>query len=84
MSGSPLDITQITFDNMTLASLGVAPGNYHWTWGTAADQSFTLAIGPQPTTPEIPLPATLPLFGSGLGALGLFGWRRKRRTQAAA
>ena len=26
----------------------------------------------------IPLPAALPLFATGLGALGLFGWRRKR------
>lgn len=30
-----------------------------------------------------PLPATLPLFASGLGALGLFGWRRKRKDAAA-
>jgi len=29
-----------------------------------------------------PLPAALPLFASGLGALGLLGWRRKRRDQA--
>ena len=27
---------------------------------------------------EAPLPATLPLFASGLGALGLLGWRRKK------
>jgi len=27
-----------------------------------------------------PLPATLPLFASGLGALGLLGWRRKRKA----
>jgi hypothetical protein len=33
---------------------------------------------------ETPLPATLPLFASGLGALGLLGWRRKRKAQAAA
>ena len=26
----------------------------------------------------VPLPATLPLFASGLGALGLLGWRRKK------
>jgi len=26
-----------------------------------------------------PLPAAFPLFASGLGALGLLGWRRKRR-----
>lgn len=31
-----------------------------------------------------PLPATLPLFTTGLGALGLFGWRRKKKAQALA
>ncbi len=30
-----------------------------------------------------PLPA-LPMFATGLGALGLFGWRRKRNAQAVA
>jgi len=30
-----------------------------------------------------PLPATLPLFVSGLGGLGLLGWRRKRKNSAA-
>jgi PEP-CTERM motif len=29
-----------------------------------------------------PLPATLPLFATGLGALGLLGWRRKRKQAA--
>jgi len=31
-----------------------------------------------------PVPAALPLFASGLGALGLFGWRRKRKAALAA
>jgi hypothetical protein len=31
-----------------------------------------------------PLPSALPLFATGLGALGLLGWRRKRKAQAAA
>jgi hypothetical protein len=39
------------------------------------DGSFT-------TGAETPLPATLPLFASGIGALGLFGWRRKRKNVA--
>jgi hypothetical protein len=30
-----------------------------------------------------PLPAALPLFGTGLGVLGLLGWRRKRKNTAA-
>jgi hypothetical protein len=31
-----------------------------------------------------PLPAALPLFATGIGAMGLIGWRRKRKTQAVA
>jgi hypothetical protein len=31
---------------------------------------------------ETPLPAALPLFATGLGALGLLGWRRKRKQAA--
>ena len=31
-----------------------------------------------------PLPAALPLFVSGIGGLGLLGWRRKRKAQAVA
>jgi hypothetical protein len=30
-----------------------------------------------------PLPAALPLFATGLGMMGLFDWRRKRKEQAA-
>ena len=31
-----------------------------------------------------PLPAALPLFATGLGAMGLLGWRRKRKGAAVA
>jgi hypothetical protein len=37
---------------------------------------------PLPGPPsEIPLPAALPLFATGLGAIGLMGWRRRRIPQ---
>jgi hypothetical protein len=32
----------------------------------------------------VPLPTALPLFATGLAGLGLLGWRKKRKTQAAA
>jgi hypothetical protein len=33
-------------------------------------------------TPVVPLPGALPLFATGLGVLGLLGWRRKRKATA--
>ena len=46
--------------------------------------------GPNPTgllvsadVSAVPLPAALPLFASGIGALGLLGWRRKKRKPVA-
>ena len=38
-------------------------------------RSVQVTGGVEPT----PLPAALPLFATGLGALGLLGWRRKRK-----
>jgi hypothetical protein len=35
------------------------------------------------TASATPLPAALPLFATGLGAIGLFGWRKKRQNAAA-
>lgn len=37
----------------------------------------------QTSPPTTPLPAALPLFATGLGAMGLLGWRRKRKGTAA-
>lgn len=35
-------------------------------------------------TEATPLPTALPLFASGLGALGLLGWRKRKKTAALA
>jgi len=46
------------------------------------DLTYTFEIaGPNGSTP---IPGALPLFATGLGALGLFGWRRKQKTAAPA
>jgi hypothetical protein len=40
-------------------------------------------ISKNPAT-AVPVPAALPLFATGIGGLGLLGWRRKRKAQAVA
>jgi hypothetical protein len=42
-----------------------------------SNPSFT---GVPPVTGTTPLPGALRLFGTGLFALGLFGWRKKRHS----
>lgn len=37
-----------------------------------------------PAVSQVPLPAALPLFGTGLAAMGFIGWRRKRKANASA
>jgi VPDSG-CTERM motif len=68
-----------TYLSATLSSLGVTPGIYEWTWGTGANQNFTLdAIAP-----------AVPDSGSTLGLLSLsvvalLGATRLRFIQLAA
>ncbi len=65
----------MTFNNATFASLFVTPGTYVWTWGTGANQNFTLQIG-SVGVPGVPDGgSTVSLLGCAL--LGLAGLRRK-------
>src|SRR5205814_10306576 len=72
VSGAALS-DSMTFDNATLASLGVTPGTYIWSWGTGLpNQNFTLIIG------GVGVPdggTTISLLGCAL--LGLAALRRK-------
>jgi hypothetical protein len=45
---------------------------------------FIAEVTPTQVTPSpVPLPSALPLFATALGGLGLLGWRRKKKAQAA-
>jgi hypothetical protein len=44
--------------------------------------NLTAQVTDPPGVSQVPLPAALPLFVSGLGALGLLGWWRKRKNAA--
>jgi hypothetical protein len=48
--------------------------------GWSGNLKITYTYDPPPS--QVPLPAALPLFATGLGALGLLAWRRKRKAAA--
>jgi hypothetical protein len=79
--GPPPGLLQFTYDGGYLGfqSADDVPSSIYWSgeryyvvYGLSSD----FQIAEISTTP---LPAALPLFASGLGALGLLGWRRRRK-----
>jgi len=64
---------------------GPTLANAFWIWsnpdtGGYADLSTEIFFVGQSSVTATPLPAALPMFASGLGALGMLHWRRKRKT----
>jgi hypothetical protein len=73
----------------TDAGIGVAGeyayvGDYQYSNSDPGFPSaFIMQVRAEPVGTS-PLPATLPLFASGLGVLSLLGWRSKRKARVAA
>jgi hypothetical protein len=56
-------------------------------WLVSLSKSVLTTDGASPGDPNpgtTPVPAALPLFATGLGAMGLLGWRRKKKAATAA
>ena len=74
-----------------LPSQGFVPSAFLWNlWprdasvGAGATAISDFAPDNSDAAVTTPLPATLPLFGAGLGVLGLLGWRRSGPRRVAA
>jgi PEP-CTERM motif len=79
LSDSPLS-DSATYDSQTFSSLGATPGTYKWTWGSGANQNFTLVIG----AGAIPEPATWAMMLLGFAGLGFMGYQSAGRTARSA
>jgi len=58
------------------SSVAGEPGSW---FGHTANQDNAFQLN----STVVPLPAALPLFGTGLAILGFLGWRRRRKAEAA-
>jgi hypothetical protein len=82
VSGAPLGTSTDTWDNATFSSLGLTPGTYKWTWGSAANanaDSFTVHIGT-----IIPEPSTWAMILLGFAGISYAGYRRRCSAVAVA
>jgi hypothetical protein len=87
-----VELTPSTFDDFYLQILNFAStpafnqlgytiaANGDYFYSATGSSGGSVSVTPVSATP---LPAALPLFATGLGAMGLFGWRRKRKAPAA-
>ena len=78
LSDSALSDTA-TYTGQTFSTLGATPGKYEWTWGTGANQNFTLEIGT-----AVPEPSTWAMMALGFGLMGFLGYRKTRSDNALA
>jgi hypothetical protein len=77
VSDSPLSDTS-TYLSQTFSSLGVTPGTYEWTWGSGANQNFTLEIGA-----AVPEASTWAMMTLGFAGLGFAGYRKAKTSRTA-
>jgi hypothetical protein len=74
-----MDDGQFLVECTSLASPGLCETSIGFSEASNFESQGTWTI----TTSNTPLPAALPLFATGFGAIGLLGWRRKKKAQVA-
>ena len=70
----------LALGSWTLTGVTISVGGWYTSTGASTQDINSITLPGTAT----PIPAALPLFAGGLGVVGLFGWRRKRKAKAAA
>jgi hypothetical protein len=93
-NGQYTTVTPLSSEKFTGPVTSATGSDYTTSATTSSDYSLTeeyvFAVNGAGTTQDeiridaTPLPATLPLFASGLGLLGFTSWRKRRKNTAAA
>jgi len=76
------DLQSWTRDDTDAGHIGIAPDWLRIGTDIVGAGTFNAAFSLDGVV-TTPLPGALPLFATGLGALGLLGWRRKRKAAAS-
>jgi hypothetical protein len=81
----PFNLNGISVSDIHFALASGDNGTYDGSqWSNPENNTSVLRIVADFSATATPLPAALPLFAGGLGALGLLGWRRKRAARNVA
>lgn len=79
-----IDLVNASNSNIAIMFWTVSNGSCSSSGGYDCDTDYfkvdNVVVGG--TLSQTPLPAALPLFASGLGTLGVLGWRRRRKVAA--
>jgi hypothetical protein len=75
-NGVPADVGAISLSTTSNTARENANGTFSFVTESGVNTYDGTSAG------TVPIPAALPLFATGLGGLGLLGWRRKRKAQA--
>jgi hypothetical protein len=78
-----MDFNGISFDTASAGYNVFFSGFVYEVFASTGGPSFDLDVLTVTQEVATPLPAALPLFATGIGGLGLLGWRRKWKAQTA-
>jgi len=80
----PSDLNDSINGSFVFLNNGTSFGNLTTaTWSIFPTQDTFLKAEFSPVVSVVPLPAALPLYGSGLAIMGFIGWHRRRKNQSA-